>query len=64
MSRRLNVANNPELADNRKLMNQLQMETRQNAVLKHQLDTVSSQLRAQINKEVHMRGNELVVSNL
>ena len=56
MSRRLNVANNPELADNRKLMNQLQMETRQNAVLKHQLDTVSSQLRAQINKEVHIRG--------
>ena len=65
MSRRLSVANNPELVtENSKLIHQLQMETKQKAVLEHQLQTVSSQLRAQINEEVQVTGKELEIFDL
>lgn len=63
MNKRFNFANNPELhnkdlkLENLKLISQLESEKKQTIYLRNQLETVRTQLAAQIqNKEAQIQG--------
>ena len=65
MNKRFNFANNPnritfsevQNKENLKLLNQLDIEKKQTAFLRNQLQTVRTQLSAQIqNKEAQIQG--------